>query len=29
MGRLDDDVELLWDHIVTHFKLREAYGKKT
>lgn len=29
MGRLDDDVELLWAYILTHFKLREVYGKKT
>ena len=29
MGRLDDDVELLWAYILTHVKLWEVYGKKT
>ena len=29
MGRLDDDMELIWVTILPNFKLRKMYGKKT
>ena len=29
MGRSDDDMELVWGHILPNFKLRGVYGKKT
>lgn len=29
MGRLDDDMEMVWGHILPNFKLWEVYGKKT